>query len=69
VADRVGRCLVDRGGEGGRGRTASLGITPAGRTLLRRARRSLATVDERLFADPALDVVGTLGLRLGPPSE
>ncbi len=70
VADLVERGLVDRGTEAGRGRTAALVITPAGRRLVRKAHTALAAVDEGLFADPAIDVMSALGLQLpgGPPS-
>lgn len=66
VADLVTRDLVARSAAG-RGRTADLTVTPAGRTLVRRAHRALATVDERLFTDPTVDVMAALGLRLPPP--
>ncbi|HEU5151752.1 MAG TPA: helix-turn-helix domain-containing protein [Iamia sp.] len=68
VADLVARDLVDRGAEPGRGRAAELTVTTGGRRLLARARRALAPVDRRLFADPALDVPAALGVRLGPPA-
>lgn len=71
VAALVERGLVDRGAAAGRGRAAQLAVTPAGRRLLTRARRALATVDRRLFADPAVDVPAALGLLLpgGPPAS
>lgn len=67
VAALVERGLVDRGAAAGRGRTAHLSVTPKGQALLRTARAALAAVDERLFADPLLDVPTALGLKLGPP--
>jgi DNA-binding MarR family transcriptional regulator len=67
VADLVARDLVARSAAG-RGRTADLTVTPAGRRLVTKAHRALAAVDARLFADPAIDVPTALGLRLGPPA-